>query len=136
MMEEAVEGDRQRIVLVVEDSETGAALAEMAIAPLLGVRVVLAKSAADALGILHAGNSVEAIVTDLNMPRMDGFDLIRAIRSDRSLAAMPILVVSGDTDPSTPERVARLGANAFFAKPYSPTLLRRKLEQLINATSK
>jgi CheY-like chemotaxis protein len=136
MMEEAVEGDRQRIVLVVEDSETGAALAEMAIAPLMGIRVVLAKSAADALGILHAGNSVEAIVTDLNMPRMDGFDLIRAIRSDRSLAEMPILVVSGDTDPSTPERVARLGANAFFAKPYSPALLRRKLEQLINATSK
>ncbi len=135
MTKVAVEGNGPRVVLVVEDSETCAALAEMAIAPLLDITVVLAKSAADALRILRAGNAVEAIVTDLNMPRMDGFDLIRAIRSDRNLAGMPILVVSGDTDPSTPERVARLGANAFFAKPYSPALLRRTLEHLINATS-
>jgi two-component system, chemotaxis family, chemotaxis protein CheY len=131
----AVEGNRPRVVLVVEDSETCAAMAEMALLPLLGVTVVLARSACDALGILHGGSPVEAIVTDLNMPSMDGFDLIRAIRADRRLAEMPILVVSGDTDPSTPARVVQLGANAFFSKPYSPTLLRRKLEQLLNATS-
>jgi CheY-like chemotaxis protein len=130
-----VEGNRPRVVLVVEDSETCASLAEMALSALSGVTVVLASSAADALGILRGENRVRAIVTDLNMPRMDGFDLIREIRADRSLSGMPIVVVSGDTDPSTPERVAQLGADAFFAKPYSPAMLRRKLEQLLNAKS-
>jgi CheY-like chemotaxis protein len=130
-----VEGNRPRIVLVVEDSETCATLAEIAIAPLLGVEVVLATSGADALGILNGPSLVGAIVTDLNMPRMNGFDLIRTVRADSRLSRMPILVVSADTDPSTPARVAELGADAFFRKPYSPAMLRRKLEQLLDATS-
>jgi CheY-like chemotaxis protein len=123
------------VVLVVEDSDTCAALAEMAISPLAGVTVTLARSAAEALGILRGGCPVRAIVTDLNMPRMDGFELIREVRADDAFAGVPIVVVSADTDPSTPERVARLGADAFFPKPYSPALLRRKLEQLLDATS-
>jgi DNA-binding NarL/FixJ family response regulator len=45
---------------------------------------------------------------------------------------MPIIVVSADTDPATPERVVALGAEAFFPKPFSPALVRRKLEQLLN----
>jgi CheY-like chemotaxis protein len=132
----AVDGGRPRIVLVVEDSETCAALAEIAISALLDVKVVLAKSAVDALSILRGPNRIEALVTDLNMPRMDGFELIRAIRADSRYSGIPILVISADTDPGTPKRAAQLGANAFFAKPYSPALLRRTLEQLLNATSK
>jgi CheY-like chemotaxis protein len=65
-----------------------------------------------------------------------GIELIRAIRADSRYSGIPILVISADTDPGTPKRAAQLGANAFFAKPYSPALLRRTLEQLLNATSK
>ena len=46
---------------------------------------------------------------------------------------VPIIVVSGDTDPRTPERLSALGANAFFPKPYSPAEVRLKLEQLLDA---
>jgi CheY-like chemotaxis protein len=72
------------------------------------------------------------VVTDLNMPRMDGYELIRRVRADQRLSGMPIIVVSADTDPATPERVVALGAEAFFAKPFSPALVRRKLEQLLD----
>jgi CheY-like chemotaxis protein len=65
---------------------------------------------------------------------MDGFELIRRVRAHRELAGMPIVVVSADTDPETPERVAQLGAAAFFSKPYSPAQVRRKLEQILNGT--
>ena len=75
---------------------------------------------------------MRAIVTDLNMPRMDGFELIRRIREDDKLAATPIIVVSADTDPATPQRIAQLGVNAFFAKPFSPAQVRRKLEQILD----
>ena len=72
------------------------------------------------------------IVTDLNMPRMDGYELIRRVRADQRLSGMPIIVVSADTDPATPQRIAALGVEAFFPKPFSPALVRRKLEQLLD----
>ena len=133
------EGDmpfQQRQVLIVEDSENNAALLEIALSDIPEVTVVLASSALEAWRILSShGPSIRAIVTDLNMPRMDGFELIRRVRADGRLAATPIVVVSADTDPSTPRRIAQLGVSAFFAKPYSPAQVRRKLEQILNGTS-
>ena len=123
-----------RAVLIVEDSENSAATLEIALLAIPGVSVLLAASALEALRILdRAGEPVSAVVTDLNMPRMDGFELIQRIREDRRLASVPIVVVSADTDPATPQRVAALGACAFFPKPYSPAEVRRKLEQLLDA---
>jgi len=123
-------------VLVVEDSENAAAMLEIALSEIPGATIVLASSALEAWRILERrGLPIRAIVTDLNMPRMDGFELIRRVRADRRLAATPIVVVSADTDPSTPRRIAQLGVSAFFAKPFSPAEVRRKLEQILNATS-
>lgn len=122
-------------VLIVEDSENSAATLEIALLAIPGLNVVLASSALHALRILRAaGSNLDAIVTDLNMPHMDGFELIRHIRADQRHRAIPIIVVSADTDPATPARVSDIGANAFFPKPYSPAQVRRKLEELLNAT--
>lgn len=122
-----------RPVLIVEDSENAAAMLEIAFAGIPRVSVQLAGSAMEALRILDAGGpTVEAVVTDLNMPRMDGFELIRRIRAHAKHAATPIIVVSADTDPGTPQRVAQLGVDAFFPKPFSPAQVRRKLEQLLD----
>ena len=124
-----------RSVLIVEDSENSAATMEMALLGIPGVSVLLAASGLEALRIMdEAGSAVQAIVTDLNMPRMDGFELIRRIRENGRTSAVPIVVVSADTDPDTPERVAQMKVDAFFAKPFSPAQVRRKLEQLLNAT--
>src|ERR1035437_8724166 len=115
-----VEGDgppeeRSRAVLIVEDSENSAVMLEIAFLGIPGLSVLLASSAPEALRILSgAGTTVDAILTDLNMPRMDGFELIRRIRADRRWSAMPIIVVSADTDPATPARVTQLGADAYF----------------------
>ena len=130
----AVEGDSA--VLIVEDSENSAATLEIAFLGIPGIRVRMASSGLEALRILNGdGGGIRAIVTDLNMPRMDGFELIRRIRQNRKLNATPIIVVSADTDPQTPDRIAQLGVSAFFPKPYSPSQVRRKLEQILNATT-
>jgi CheY-like chemotaxis protein len=130
----AVEGDSA--VLIVEDSENSAATLEIAFLGIPGVSVRLASSGLEALRILNGdGGGVRAVVTDLNMPRMDGFELIRRIRQNQKLNATPIIVVSADTDPNTPDRIAQLGVSAFFPKPYSPSQVRRKLEQILNATT-
>jgi CheY-like chemotaxis protein len=129
-----IRSDR-RPVLVVEDSENNAAMLEIALSHIPEVTILLAASAAEAWRILNgASPSIRAIVTDLNMPRMDGFELIRRVRADGRLSATPVVVVSADTDPETPERIARLGVSAFFAKPFSPAEVRQKLEQILNAT--
>ena len=130
----AVESDSA--VLIVEDSENSAATLEIAFLGIPGVRVRMATSGLEALRILDGdGGGIRAIVTDLNMPRMDGFELIRRIRQNRKLYTTPIIVVSADTDPHTPDRIAQLGVSAFFPKPYSPSQVRRKLEQILNATT-
>ena len=122
-------------ILIVEDSENFAAMLEIALAEIPGVSVRLASSALEAWRLLSAdGHDVGAIVTDLNMPRMDGFELIRRVRADSRLAALPIIVVSADTDPQTPDRVVSLGADAFYPKPYSPAEIRRKLEHILNVS--
>jgi CheY-like chemotaxis protein len=80
-----------------------------------------------------SGDPVRAMVTDLHMPRIDGFELIERVRADPRHSRIPIIALSGDSDPGTPDRLRRLGADAFFAKPYSPAAVRDKLEQLLNA---
>jgi CheY-like chemotaxis protein len=120
-------------VLIVEDSENSAAMLEIAFLGIPGVRVLTAPSAAEALRILVGGSGpVRVMVTDLNMPRMDGYELIRRVRADQRLSGMPIIVVSADTDPATPQRIAALGVAAFFPKPFSPAMVRRKVEQLLD----
>lgn len=126
----------ERCVLIVEDSENSAATIEMALLGVPGVSLVLVRSAREALRVLDRPEaSVHAVITDLNMPYMDGFELIERIRADRRNRALPVIVVSADTHPETPERVAQLQVAAFFTKPFSPAAVRRKVEQLLNVTT-
>lgn len=124
--------NRERTILIVDDSETCVTNLEIAIASIPGIRVASACSGAEAIRSLEReGEAISAVVTDVRMPGMDGFALIRYIRSDRTHFSIPIIVVSGDTDPDTPARTSQLGANAFFAKPYSPLAVRKTLEKLL-----
>src|SRR5579864_2024491 len=94
----------QRKIVIVEDTDTCAATLEIALLAIPDVMVVAVSSARQALEILQDGKA-SALVTDLHMPRMDGFELIQKVRSDRRYSRLPVIVVSGDTDPGTPERV-------------------------------
>ena len=124
-----------RTVLIVEDAESCATTLEIALLAIPHVNVRVAPTARQALDLLAKGAGICAVVTDLNLPSMDGFELIERVRSDRRTARLPIVVISGDSDPRTPERIYRLGADAFFGKPYSPAQVRQKLEQLLDANS-
>jgi CheY-like chemotaxis protein len=123
-----------RTVLIVEDAVPCAATLEIAISSIPGVSVLLAPDAEQAFRYLCGeGSAVSAVVTDLNLPSIDGFEFIERLRGDGRWRDLPLVVVSGDTDPRTPQRVLDLGADAYFGKPYSPAQVRRKLEELLNA---
>ena len=85
------------------------------------------------LDTVHGDNGVAAIVTDIHLPRMSGLDLIARLRSTPRWQRVPIVVMSADSDPDTPQHALRLGANAYFPKPFSPVAVRKKLEELIHA---
>ncbi len=126
-----------RLVLIVEDSEICAETLQIALELIPGVEVRSIHSSVAAIDFLNGrDNEIAAIVTDLNLPKNgtesgDGLDLIRQIRAEPRFARLPIVLISGDSDPRLSERALAQGADAFFPKPYSPAAVRKKLEQLI-----
>jgi len=121
-------------ILIVDDTQSSVAALEIALAQIPGVEVAFVSSAAEVFRSLKDGSKrVSAIVTDICMPAMNGFELIRQIRADRQTSEIPIVVVTADTNPDTPARTTRLGANAFFTKPFSPAAVRKTLEKLLYA---
>lgn len=123
-------------MLIVDDSQQAADNLEIALTASdadLDVRV--AGSAQEALELLRLlGCNVRALITDLEMPRMNGYELIAQLRGEERWRKMPIIVLSGSTDPDAPQRVLREGADAFFAKPYSPKQLRQTLTTLLEGS--
>jgi CheY-like chemotaxis protein len=120
-----------RTILIVEDTQPGRDVLEIALMQLPGIFVRAVATAEEALACL-ASDDISVLVTDLHLPRMDGFELIEAVRSRPQGSNMPIVVISGDNDPVKVERLMMLGASAHFPKPYSPSQVRQRLEELID----
>ena len=119
-------------ILVVDDAEDCVATLEVALQALPGVLVRPARTAEEALDLL-AAEPVNAVITDIHLPAMNGLEFIARIRRDPVLRSLPIIVVSADADPAGPGLALESGADAYFAKPFSPAAVRKKLEELIHA---
>jgi two-component system, chemotaxis family, chemotaxis protein CheY len=122
------------LILVVDDAADCVSTLELAFARIPEAIVSGAPSAEKALDILES-QRVSGVITDLQLPAMSGMELIARIRSSDKHRDLPVLVISADPDPSAPAAALRAGANAFFAKPFSPGAVRKKLEELIHASS-
>lgn len=119
-------------ILLVDDSEDCIATLDLALQTLPGVVIRPSLSAEAALVALE-NDTVSAVITDVHLPEMTGLELVTRIRQDPRFRSLPVVVMSADADPSTPGRALELGANAYFAKPFSPSAMRKKLEELIYA---
>lgn len=105
-----------RTVLVVDDSFTTRTL-EKSILEAQGYRVLLAVDGVDALGVLRSGEAVvDLVVADIEMPRMDGFSLLQAIKTDAGLAQTPVILMTSRNDPEDIRRGMDLGAEAYITK--------------------
>lgn len=128
---------RRRMILIVDDNLTSADTMELALMELEGFETSSVTNGECAWRLIQGfdDDRLAAVITDLHMPAMDGYELIAQIRSDARYAHLPIVVVSATTDPGASQRARELGADAFLAKPWSPTKLRRRLEQLLYGES-
>lgn len=101
-------------ILVVEDSITARALLRT-ILESAGYDVTTAVDGLDALGALKAGE-FDLVVSDIEMPRMNGFDLTARIRADRKLSEVPVVLVTALESREDKERGIDVGANAYIVK--------------------
>jgi chemosensory pili system protein ChpA (sensor histidine kinase/response regulator) len=105
------------LVLVVDDSLTVRRVTQRLLVR-EGYRVVLAKDGIEALERL-AEDLPQVVLSDIEMPRMDGFDLVRNIRGDARLRALPVIMITSRIAQKHREHAAELGVDHYLGKPYS-----------------
>ena len=96
--------------------------------------VVLARDGVEALGLLQ-DSQPDLVLTDIEMPRMDGFELLGAIRNDRSAADTPVIMISSRTGQKHRARAEALGVSAYLGKPYTELDLIDTIARLLPASA-
>lgn len=114
-------------VLAVDDSRTMRQMLEMCLSG-AGFNVVTAEDGADGVQKLKETNP-DVVITDINMPIMDGFEFIETVRGGDFSARMPILVLTTESDAAKKARARDAGATGWIVKPFDP-------EKLINAVKR
>ena len=115
------------LVLVVDDSLTVRRVTKRLLER-EGYRVALAKDGLEALEAL-AAERPGAVLSDIEMPRMDGFDLLRNIRGDHALAGLPVIMITSRIAQKHRDLALQLGANDYLGKPYDEQQLLTLLGQ-------
>jgi chemosensory pili system protein ChpA (sensor histidine kinase/response regulator) len=105
------------LVLVVDDSLTVRRVTQRLLTR-EGYRVTTAKDGLDALDKL-ADETPVVVLSDIEMPRMDGFDLARNLRADARWAGLPVIMITSRIAQKHREHAAQLGVNHYLGKPYS-----------------
>ena len=107
----------ERTILAVDDSATVRKFISVALS-MQGFEVVTACDGMDALEKLP-DQQVDLVITDLNMPNMDGFELIKALRENPDYKDLPVIILTSLNDEESKGRSARVGANSYIVKPFS-----------------
>lgn len=110
-----------KLILTVDDSRTMRDMLRMALTS-AGFEVVQAEDGVHGLEVLTDAKP-DVIVTDINMPRMDGYGFIEGVRASPVHRAVPILVLSTESSPEKKHRARQAGATGWIVKPFNPEKL-------------
>jgi two-component system, chemotaxis family, chemotaxis protein CheY len=116
--------------LIVEDSPMMRQLLVFALARIKSLRVTEADDGVDALRKL-AASRFDIIITDINMPIMDGLKLVKRIRSDQVHKDTPIVIITTEGSQEDRQRALQLGANAYITKPIQAPQVIAKVKELL-----
>jgi two-component system chemotaxis response regulator CheY len=111
-----------KTILTVDDSRTMREMLRRALEA-SGFNVVQAEDGVHGIEVLQGMEYPDVIITDVNMPRMDGLQFIEEVRSDQSFRAIPILVLTTESDAEKKARARRAGATGWIVKPFDPVKL-------------
>ncbi|HET6612953.1 MAG TPA: response regulator [Kofleriaceae bacterium] len=118
--------------LVVEDSATMRQLLTYALSKIPEVTTIEVPNGLEALKYLAEKDPPDIILSDINMPVMDGLKLVQRIRAEEKLVAVPIVMVTTEASEEDRDRAFVLGANAYISKPIVAARLVKEIKSLLN----
>jgi two-component system chemotaxis response regulator CheY len=122
----------KRRILVVEDSASTRSLVRTILEEDASYEVTEAQSGFDAMRLLPR-SKYDLIITDINMPDVNGLELIHFIRRSEQYRSTPLVIISTQATERDVERGKKLGADAYVPKPFTPELLRGACEKLLGS---
>jgi two-component system chemotaxis response regulator CheY len=119
--------------LVVDDSSTMRRIVVNALKTIGYSDVVEAGDGQEALA--KCDGTIEMVITDWNMPNMGGLDLVKSLRGSPQTAKLPILMVTTRSVKEDILQAVEAGVSSYILKPFTPQVLKEKLDQITSATS-
>lgn len=119
----------EKIILAIDDVDTTLAILTYTLNKKF--KVVRKSNGKEALDWLHEGNLPDAIISDLQMPEMDGFEFMKHIKSSGFFKDIPLLVLSNNESSTMRIKCLRAGADDFLIKPFNPEELEARVENIL-----
>lgn len=120
----------KKIILVADDSPTIRKFVSFSLAA-EGYKIVTASDGMDALEKLPK-EKFDLIITDLNMPNLDGFELVKSVRDTAEYKDIPIIILSSLDSEQDLTRGLEMGANAYLNKPFNPQRILYEVSKFLN----
>ncbi|HED39918.1 MAG TPA: chemotaxis protein CheY [Chromatiales bacterium] len=121
--------DKDMKILIVDDFSTMRRIIKNLLRDLGFNNTSEADDGNTALPMLQAGD-FDFLVTDWNMPGMEGIDLLKAVRADEKLANLPVLLVTAEAKKEQIVEAAQAGVNGYVVKPFNAATLKEKIEKI------
>jgi two-component system chemotaxis response regulator CheY len=117
-------------VLIVDDQNSVRQMTRITLEE-LGIRTIHeAENGKDALSTATL-QPIDLIISDFNMPEMDGLEFLRAVRGHAALRKLPFILLTGRGDRELVVKAAQAGVNNYLVKPFTTPILREKIEQVL-----
>ena len=120
----------KKVVLIADDSPTIRKFVSFSL-KMQGLEVLAACDGMEAIEIV-SGRKIDLIITDLNMPNMDGFELIQTLRANQEYEDVPIIILSSLAGSEEIERGMNVGANSYMVKPFDPKRIQYEVSKYLN----
>jgi two-component system, chemotaxis family, chemotaxis protein CheY len=133
MTQETQDTSRRLHALVVEDSPPMRKMIVFALSRIRGLQVAEADDGVDALRRL-ASTKFDLIITDINMPILDGLKLVKRLRADEAYMNVPIIIITTEGASEDRARALSLGANAYITKPIQAPHVIRLVKETLGIT--
>jgi two-component system chemotaxis response regulator CheY len=121
---------RDHVVITVDDSSTMRRIIKNTLLKLGFSNILEAGNGVEALDVM-AKNNVDVVVTDWNMPEMDGLTFVKTLRSKEEYKDLPILMVTTEAAKEDILTALRSGVNNYVVKPFTPDTLKEKIDKLL-----
>ncbi len=117
-------------ILVVEDSDAMRSMISSVVQDFGDADVIECASGLEALKVIPQ-HKFDLILTDINMPDINGLELIQFLRSNRDYSAIPLIIISTEGSPRDRQKGLALGANEYLVKPFAPERLKELVDKYL-----